>query len=657
MSAQPRVLPFGSWPTPITSEVLVASAVRLAEVQVDGDDVLWSEGRPDEGGRTQLVRRGRDGTTAELLPEGWSARTGIHEYGGGAWWARDGIVWFSAAADQRLYRLEPGAGSPYALTPEPEVPVGDRYGDGEISPDGEWIVCVREHHAAAGPGAAEVRNEIVRLYASRPSEPEVVVSGSDFTTSPRLSPTGESLCWVEWNHPNMPWDGSRLVVRRLDSGEQHVIAGGEEESVSQPRWAPDGSLMFISDRSGWWSLYRWAPAERAVTPLVEIEAEIGVPEWALGGSRYARLPDGRIVFARVRDGFDGLAVRLADGSVRELDVPASSVDMVRALGDASVIAIAGSTTNESAVLRIDLAAGATVERVQALRPARELRGLGVERAHISLPKPIEFPSEAGRTAHAFFYAPASPGYAGPEDSLPPLLVHCHGGPTGAAHPVLQLGIQYWTSRGFAVAEVNYGGSVGYGRRYRRLLRGRWGEVDVADCIAAARWLARQGRCDPDRMCIRGGSAGGFTVLLALAREDTPFAAGTNRFGVSDLEALAKEGHKFESRDIENLVGGPAQQRERSPIHRVDKLSRPLIVLQGLEDPIVPPSQSEAIVTALREKGLPVAYITFEGESHGFRRAESIRRALDAELSFYAQVLGFELPAEEGIEPVAVENLS
>jgi dipeptidyl aminopeptidase/acylaminoacyl peptidase len=656
----PQILPFGSWPTPVRSDVVIASAVGLSEVRVDGEDVIWSESRPGEGGRVQLVRRSGDGSTVELLPAGQSARTAVHEYGGAAWWVRDGVVWFSAWEDQRLYRLEPDSGSAVALTPEPATARGDRYADGEVSPDGRWIVCIREHHPPDGRGAADVRNEIVRLHASAPSEPEVLVSGPDFTTSPRWSPDGERLCWLEWDHPNMPWDGTRLVVRELATGDQRVIAGGEAESVQQPYWQSDGSLTFLSDRSGWWNLYRWAPGGGGLTALVEIEAEIGLPEWVLGGSRYASLPDGRIVFARLRDGIDGLAIRLADGTVHDLELPVSDVEMVRAAGERAVVVVAGSHTAELSVQRIELDGRAGVREVEVVRPARELAGLGVERGYIAQPEPLDFPSEEGRTAHALLYAPSNPACTGPEGELPPLLVLVHGGPTGAAHPVLQLGVQYWTTRGFAVLDVNYGGSFGYGRAYRKLLRGRWGEVDVADCIAGARWVAEHGRCDPDRMCIRGGSAGGFTTLAALAREDTPFAAGASRYGVADLEALLNDTHKFESHDLENLVGPYPQERarylERSPIHHVDAFSRPLIVLQGLEDAIVPPSQSEMIVDALRAKGVPVAYIAFEGEQHGFRRAENIRRSLDAELSFYAQVLGFELPAGEEIEPVEVENL-
>jgi dipeptidyl aminopeptidase/acylaminoacyl peptidase len=655
-----EVLPYGSWTTPVTSAVLVASAVRLGDVCVDGEDVIWSEGRPDEGGRTQLVRRSRDGETTDLLEEGEDARTAVHEYGGGAWWARDGVVWFVAWGDQRLYRLDPESGAVEALVPEPAVPRGDRYADGDLTPDGEWIACVREHHPADG-GAAEVQNEIVRLAAHHPSTPEVLVTGPDFVVSPRWSPDGARLCWIEWDHPNMPWDGSRLCLRELASGREVLVAGGPRESVSEPCWQADGSLAFISDRSGWWNLYRWSPDDEQVEPLVQIEADIGAPQWELGTSRYAGLADGRIVFARTRDGFDRLALRLTDGTVTDLELPFSYVSTVRAAGGCAVVVIAGTPTAEMSLSRVVLDGGTGVESVAPLRPARDLSELGVDPSYVSAPEPIEFPSEAGRTAFALFYSPTHPGFTGPANELPPLLVFIHGGPTGAAAAQLQLGIQYWTTRGFAVVDVNYGGSTGYGRGYRDLLQGTWGVVDVEDCIAAARWLAEQRLADPARLCIRGGSAGGFTTLAALAREGTPFAAGADYFGVADLEALARDTHKFESRYLDGLLGPyPAARevyRERSPIEHVDALSRPLIVLQGLEDEVVPPNQSEMIVDALRTKGVPVAYLAFEGEQHGFRRAENIRRSIDAELSFYAQVLGFTLPEGEGIERVKVENSS
>jgi dipeptidyl aminopeptidase/acylaminoacyl peptidase len=646
--------PYGSWPTPITSELVTAAAARLSEVRVDGADVVWSEGRPAEGGRTQLVRRTPDGATADLLPEGRNARTAAHEYGGAAWWVRDGVVWFTDWADQRLYRLAPG-GAPEPITPEPAAPRADRYADGDVAPDGATIVCVRERHA--GPSAADVRNEVVRLAADAPSEPEVLVSGPDFVAAPRLGPDGHTLAWLQWNHPSMPWDDTQLVVRDLTSGEETVVAGGPGESVLEPRWEPDGSLLFLSDRTDWWNLYRWTPGADIV-PVVRLAAEIGEPAWMFGSARFARLDDGRIVYARWRDGRDGLAVRRTDGALVDLDVPFSAVAAVRAAGPDAVVVVAGSPTSEPGVHRVDVAGSA----VETLRAPRDL-GLAPE--HISVPEHITFDSVDGsgapRRAHAQFYPPASVDSHGPEGELPPLLVQIHGGPTSAAVPVLNVGVQYWTSRGFAVVDVNYGGSTGYGRAYRQELQEEWGVIDVADCLAAARRLAGQGRVDVDRLCIRGGSAGGFTTLAALARDDTPFAAGADHYGVADLAALAADTHKFESRYLDRLLGPYPQAREvydeRSPIHHVDRFTRPLIVLQGAEDEVVPPNQSEMIVDALRARGTPVAYLLFEGEQHGFRREENIRRALDAELSFYAQVFGFDLPAEEGIEPVVVENLT
>ncbi len=641
--------PYGSWPTPFTSAMVVADAVRLGELVVDGADVLWAEGRPAEGGRTQIVRRRPDGTCADVLPDGCDARTAVHEYGGGGWWARDGVVWFVNWADQRLYRLAPDA-DPLPLTPEPATRRADRYADGDLAPDGASIVCVRERHR--GSSAAEVVNEIVRLDAHVPGEPEVLVSGSDFVAAPRLSPDGTTLAWLRWNHPSMPWDATELVVSDLDTGEELVIAGGPDESVLEPRWDADGALWFVSDRTDWWNLYRYTPGTDIAT-VVRTDAEIGVPPWQFGSARYALLPDGSVVFARLRRGYDGLARRAPDGTVSDLDTPFSRVTAVRAAPDGSVLVVAGSPTQEPGVHRVDPAAGV----VETLRPPRDL---GIDPGFVSVPEHISFPTDDDRTAHALFYPPAHPERTGPEGERPPLIVEIHGGPTAAASPVFSTAVQYWTSRGFALADVNYGGSTGYGRAFREELLGQWGVVDVADCLAAARHLARTSRVDGERLTIRGGSAGGFTTLAALARADTPFAAGADHFGVADLEALARDTHKFESRYLDRLVGPYPAARdvyvERSPIHHVGRLTRPLIVLQGSEDRVVPPAQSEMIVGALRDRRVPVAYLLFDGEQHGFRRAENIRRALDAELSFYAQVLGFDLPAGEDIEPVVVENL-
>lgn len=650
---------YGSWSTPITSARVVEAAVQLGEVRVDGADIVWSEGRPGEGGRTQLVRRGPDGGTTDLLPDGCNARTAVHEYGGAAWWVRDGVVWFVDWADQRLCRLDRD-GALVRLTPEPAVPRGDRYADGDVSPDGGTIVCVRERHPAGG-GAAEVANEIVRMSALVPSEPEVMVSGPDFVAAPRLSPDGGSLAYLRWDHPSMPWDATELVVIDLATGAATVVAGAAvdgaapAESVSEPSWA-DGALWFLSDRTGWWNLYRWRPGSEA-EPVVLLDGEIGVPGWLLGSARYAVLPGGRTVFAVRRNGRDTLRqVRDPDGTVRDLGLPFVAYDAVRAFGDDAVVVIAGSATGEPGVHLVTLDGAVTT-----VRPPRDL-GLGPDQ--ISVPRHVSFPvagADGGRrTAYAQLYTPTNPDYEAPVGEGPPLLMLVHGGPTGAASPVLDVGVQFWTSRGFAVVDVDYSGSTGYGRAYREELLGAWGVVDVADCLACARWVTERGWADPDRIAIRGGSAGGFTVLTALARGDTPFAAGADYYGVADLELLAADTHKFESRYLDRLVGPYPEARElyveRSPIHHVDRLGRPLIVLQGAEDAVVPPDQSQRIIDSLRAKGAPVALLVFEGEQHGFRRAENIRRALDAELSFYAQVLGFDLPPEESIPPVTVENL-
>ncbi|MFC4945604.1 prolyl oligopeptidase family serine peptidase [Pseudonocardia sp. GCM10023141] len=646
--------PYGSWPTPITSALLLSAAVRLGELHADGADVVWSEGRPSEGGRTQLVRRTPDGATADLLPDGMNARSAVHEYGGAAWWVRDGVTWFVNWDDQRLYRLEPG-GAPQALTPVPATPRADRFADGDVAPDGATIVCVRERHDGDG-----VHNEIVRLAADvasgRPSAaPEVLVTGPDFVAAPRLNHDGSILAWLRWNHPDMPWDATELVVRHLESGEETVVAGGPWESVSEPRWQPDGSLWFLSDRSEWWNLYRWLP-DADISPVVRIDAEIGVPAWQFGSARYAVAVDGSVVFARRKDGRDALAVRSTDGTIRELDVPFTAIAAVRPAAEGGALVVAGGPRTEPGVYRVALSGA-----VEALRAPRDL---GIDPGYLAVAEHVTFPSVDGagaaRSAHALFYPPTNPEHDGPDGVLPPLIVVLHGGPTAAATPSLVMEVQYWTSRGFAVVDVNYGGSTGYGRAFREELKGAWGVIDVADCMAAARWLAAKGRVDGHRMAIRGGSAGGYTTLAALARADTPFAAGASHFGIADLEALAADTHKFESRYTDRLIGPYPQDRdvyvERSPIHHVEEFTRPLIVLQGSEDVVVPPNQSEKIVDALRERGVPVAYLLFEGEQHGFRKAENIRRALDAELSFYGQVLGFTLPAAEGIEPVVVENL-
>ncbi len=658
-----QILPFGSWPTPITSERVVRAAARLGEVVVAGDvagdtagdtagdGVWWAEARAAEGGRTVLVHRAPDGRTTDLLPAPWNARTRVHEYGGGAWTVHEGTVWFTDFADQRLYRVTPG-GEPEAVTGDPDQPAGVRFADLSVTPDGD-VLCVRETHPDSGR-AADVRHEVVAVGPDGAAR--VLVTGPDFVSDPRLGPDG-SLCWLQWQHPDMPWDAAELVVRS-PAGTETVIAGGRSgdrpESCVQPSWAVDGSLLFFADRSGVWALYRWSGGEPEL--LLDPGSDMAGPQWTFGASRYAELPDGRLVVAYGRAGADRLAVLTADGP-RELATRYASFSQLRADGS-GVVCVAGGPTTKAVIARVDVDAGT----VEELRPAPQ----DLDPSWFSHPVHVTFPTSddgSGVTeAHALVYPPTNPEATGPDDELPPLVVVVHGGPTAAASPVLTLGVQYWTSRGFAVADVDYRGSTGYGRAYRDALQGRWGVADLDDVAACARWLSSPAapaelRIDPARAVIRGGSAGGYTTLAAVTFRPGVFAAGASHYGVADLAALAADTHSFESRYLDGLVAPwPAGQdvyAARSPIHHVDRLATPLAVFQGAEDRVVPPEQAEMLVAALRERGVPHAYLLFPGEQHGFRQAGNIRAALDGELSFYAQVLGFALPEAEGIAPIEV----
>lgn len=639
------VAPYGSWRSRISADALVEQVVRLGEVQVSDGAVYWNEGRPSEAGRQVVVRWSEEAGAEDLVPEGWSARTTVHEYGGGAYVVHGATVFFSHHADQRLYRLDPGE-EPVPLTPEPPAPRAHRYADGRVSPDGRWLVCVRERHLAEN-----VVNDLVLLPTATAGEPAVVAGGHDFFAAPRFSPDGRRLAWLCWDHPRMPWDGTELWVADVADDrslrDARHVAGGEEESVSQPRWSPEGVLHWVSDRTGWWNLYRddGGPA-RAVSPM---EAELSGPDWAFGQSTYAFLEDGRVVAAWARGGFQQLGVlEPGQAQLRPLDVPYTTVSSLQPCR-AGIVAICASGAREPAVVAIDV-------DDPSPRVLRANRARPVDTGPVSEPRPIRFPSEAGRTAHALYYPPVSGEFEGPEGERPPLVVMSHGGPTSAASPALSLTVQFWTSRGLAVVDVDYGGSTGYGRAYRELLKGGWGAVDVEDCLAAARHLAGQGEVDGDRMVIRGGSAGGYTTLCALTFHDL-FAAGASHYGVADAEALALNTHKFESRYLDGLIGPYPESRElyraRSPVHFADRLSAPLIIFQGLEDEVVPPGQAEVMVEALRANGIPFAFLAFEGEQHGFRQADTIRRVAEAELSFYGQVLGFD-PADD-IDPVAIER--
>ena len=639
-----RAAAYGSWKSPITSDLIVSRTIGFDQTAVDGEDVYWTEMRPAEGGRYVVVRRTRDGRAEDVTPAPFNARTLVHEYGGGAFAVDRGTVYFSNYADQRLYRQVPGA-PPEAITPAGAW----RYADGVVVPRRGRIVCVREDHTDP---AHEAVNALVSVDLRVPDAGRVLASGNDFYSSPRLSPDGARLAWLQWRHPNMPWDGTEVWVAELgQDGALHRagrVAGGEAESIFQPEWSPAGVLHFVSDRTGWWNLYRWQAGR--VEPLCEMEAEFGAPQWVFGMSTYAFESPERIVCAVRRQGGWRLArLDTAARTLQEIETPYTEIWGVRATRGRAVFG-AGSPDSFDAIVRLDLHTGGR----DTLRSAA---AAAVDPGYLSIPAAIEFPTEGGLTAHAYFYAPRSRDFTAPSGEKPPLLVRSHGGPTGATPATLNLGIQYWTSRGFAVLDVNYGGSTGYGRRYRERLNGQWGIVDVDDCANGARYLAARGLADERRLAIRGGSAGGYTTLCAVTFRSA-FTAGASHFGIGDLEVFVRDTHKFESRYLDRLIGPYPERRDlyraRSPIHFVDRISCPLILFQGLEDKIVPPNQAEMMVQAVRAKGLPVAYVPFEGEQHGFRRAENIKRALDAELYFYSRIFGF--PLADPVEPVRIDNL-
>ncbi|HEX8773053.1 MAG TPA: S9 family peptidase [Pyrinomonadaceae bacterium] len=636
--------PYGTWKSPITSDLIVTGSVGLSQPSVDGADVYWIEMRPSEGGRSVIVRRSADGQVTDVTPPPFNARTRVHEYGGGDYTVHEGTVYFSNYSDQRLYRQSPGT-EPQAITPAIEM----RYADPFIDGKRRTLFCVREDHTEPGHEAV---NTIASVSLDGEESVRVIASGNDFYSSPRVSPDGSRLAWLTWNHPNMPWDGTELWVGQLDEdgtvSSSERVAGSVDESIFQPEWSPDGVLYFISDRSGWWNMYRWR--DQQVEPLLNIEAEFGQPQWVFGLSTYGFASASSIICAYSERGQYRLArVDTRTGKLDVIGTPYTDITYLR-VGRERAVFRGGSPTSPASIVQLEVATGETKE----LRRSNDLE---IDRGYLSIAQAVEFPTENGLTAHAFFYPPQNKDYAAREGERPPLLVKSHGGPTSACSPTLSLSIQYWTSRGIAVLDVNYGGSTGYGRAYRERLKDQWGIVDVDDCVNGAKYLAGRGEVDGERLMIDGGSAGGYTTLCALTFRDA-FKAGASHFGVSDAEALAKETHKFESRYLDGLIGPYPERadlyRARSPIHFADRLSCPVIFFQGLEDKVVPPNQAEMMVEALRAKGVAVAYVAFEGEQHGFRRAENIKRALDGELYFYSRVFGFELA--EQVEPVEIENL-
>jgi len=640
-----QVASYGSWASPITIDLLLKGTVQMRNQMVrwDGDDLYWSELRPDEAGRIVVCRRAANGQVADVTPPGFNARSRVHEYGGGHFVVAGGTVWFTNFVDQRLYRQDAG-GSPRPITAAADV----RHADMAFDPGRGRLYAVREDHTA---GASEPVNSIVSLDAEGAQETFTIAAGNDFYSSPKLSADGKRIAWTMWNHPNMPWDGSELWVGELDRGghvmSSRKIAGGINESILQPEWSSNGELYFISDRSNWWNLYR-ARGE-GDEPICSRSAEFGAPQWVFGMRFYAFTGPDEIVCLYSEPWGTRLGrIDLNTGAMRQVELIYSGLSSVQTNGR-KLAMFAGSSTLAERVLTLDLESGAQ-EVIKVANPAH------LDPANMSLPKPIEFPTEGGLTAHAIYYPPKNQNFEGPPDEKPPLMVRCHGGPTGSAGPTYTFEYHYWTSRGFAVVDVNYGGSSGYGRAYRMRLNGWWGVVDVDDCINAARYLVEQGDADGSRVWITGGSAGGYTVLLSLTKRDF-YDAGASHYGIGDLELFVKETHKFEAHYCDTLIGPYPERvdlyRDRSAVHFADNLTSPVILFQGLEDKIVPPSQAEEFVAVCKKKKLPYAYVAFEGEQHGFRKKESIRRSIEGELFFLSRIFGFSTADE--IEPVDIEN--
>jgi dipeptidyl aminopeptidase/acylaminoacyl peptidase len=637
--------PYGGWASPISAASLAKGAIGVADLRTAGGHLYWLESRPDEGGRLVAMMAEPAGPR-QLTPEGFNVRTRVHEYGGAAYVVVGDTLYFANFADQRLYAQTLGGGTPGG-EPRALTPPGYRYADMVAAPGG-GLIGVREDHT----DPADVRNAIVAISLEAGDPGRVLFAGSDFVAYPRVSPDGRRLAWMAWDHPNMPWDDTVLYVADLGPdglANIEVAAGDRSESVMEPKWGADGALHFMSDRSGFWNLH--VRRGEATTPILPREAEFAGPLWNLGQSNYLLMDDGRIVARYADAGGDHLVVvDPASTAAQVIATPFTAIGALQRLHSGAVAILGGSGVDTAAVATVDIDTGETTV-VRRPSPA------AVAPRYISLAETITFPGAGGAPTHALYYPPVNGDFTAPAGEKPPLIVQAHGGPTGKASASFSLANQFWTSRGFALVDVDYGGSSGYGRAYRQRLMGAWGIVDVTDVIAAVSHLARQGLADPSRVAIHGGSAGGFTVLAALSQSDV-FKAGASFYGVADLGALARDTHKFESRYLDNLVGPYPAAKDiydaRSPLNHLEGFAAPLIIFQGADDPIVPPNQAHMILNALRERQQPVAYLEFAGESHGFRKAETLIATKEAELYFYGRVFGI-TPADN-LPTIAIENL-
>jgi dipeptidyl aminopeptidase/acylaminoacyl peptidase len=683
-AVKPEV-PFGEWPSPVSAADVARSGRRLSFPTIIGGDAWWQETQPDEGGRTAVMFQAAGGQRTALLPAPWNARTRVHEYGGLAYLPvpvppapgrpprpgrapRGRALVFANFADQRLYLAgrdtAEGTAEPQPLTPDPvTVPAASgtatlaasalRYADFVLAAGGTEVWCVQERHDGGAVTRSIVAVPLDGSAAADLTAIRTLVTGPDFFAFPTPSPDGRALAWISWNHPHMPWDGTELRVAAVQDGvpgKSRLLKGSIRESVLAPVWKDNSSLYVATDWTGWWNIYELGLSGQPPQALFPADEEFAGPLWQLGARPFAMLGDGRLA---VVHGQGGARLSLLDPEtceLVELDTPLPEFSFSISASGMVIAGVAGGPLQPTSVVRIDAATGTSDILRQELDEVPDLDYLPVPRA-----RQLEGPY--GRVVHALVYPPTSPDATAPPGELPPYVVWIHGGPTAAVQPLLDLEKAYFTSRGIGVIDVNYGGSTGYGRSYRERLRRQWGVVDVEDAMAAARTLAQAGEADPKRLAIRGGSAGGWTALAAvttgIALAGPVFSAATSYYGVADLRSFASETHDFESRYLDGLLGPlpgfEAVYAERAPVGHVNEATSPILLLQGLDDPIVPPAQSESIAAALAQHGIPHAYLSFEGESHGFRKAQTRMTAVEAELSFYGQILGFTPPGVPQIE--------
>ncbi|XP_054817295.1 probable dipeptidyl-peptidase 5 [Prosopis cineraria] len=666
---EPITAPYGSWKSPLTADVVSGASKELGGIAIDGHgSLIWLESRPTESGRGVLVREPEKpgDEPLDITPQEFGVRTVAQEYGGGDFTVSGDIVIFANYTNQRLYRQSITSLDvpPIPLTPDYGGPVVS-YADGVLDARFNRFVCVREDRRDSSINATTTIVSIA-LSSKDVQEPEVLVSGSDFYAFPRLDPKTNRMAWIQWNHPSMPWDRSELWVGYAsENGEIHkstCIAGGDPslvESITEPKWSPDGELFFITDReNGFWNLHKWIESENKVMPVYSLDAEFTRPLWVFGMNSYEFIQSDKkksLIACSYRQkgrSYLGIIDYVGSSTITVLDIPFTDLDDITS-GKNSLYVEGASAIHPLAVAKVTLddQKSKVVEFDIIWSSSSDILKYS---PYFSEPELIEFPTEVpGENAYAYFYPPSNPTYQASQEEKPPLLLNSHGGPTSETRGVLNLSIQYLTSRGWAYADVNYGGSTGYGREYRERLLGQWGIVDVDDCCSCAKYLVDSGKVDGERLCITGGSAGGYTTLATLAFKET-FKAGSSLYGIADLNLLRAETHKFESHYIDNLVGGDKECFERSPINHVDKFSCPIILFQGLEDKVVPPDQARKIYQAVKEKGVPVAIVEYEGEQHGFRKAENIEFTLEQQMVFFARLIGHFKVADD-ITPIKIDN--